>query len=124
MIFHNDSIEGRILTINVISDKSAQIVLVKLINRKKTPIAINIWGFWKSKMDALKLKPKDKIFGKVYAKSTLWKNKWYTDLYFKDIELVPDKPKKTKENAQDLFIGEYGINDVRIIDEETGEILL
>jgi hypothetical protein len=119
------TIEGRILTINVISEKSAQIVIKKKIFGEDTPIAISVFGFWKTKMDALKLKPKDKISGKVYLKANLYKGKWYTDVYFKDIILVAEKKKNNSENKSDLFNEkELGIGNIRIVDEETGEILL
>jgi hypothetical protein len=117
-------LQGRILTINIISDKSAQIVVQKQVNKKKTPIAINIWGFWKDKMDLLKLQPKEKIEGRVYAKSTLWKGKWYTDLYFKDVFRSVDKPKSDKPQEQNMFDNEeFGIGNVRLLDED-GNILL
>jgi hypothetical protein len=89
---------GRILTINVISDKSAQVVLKKQVNGKKTAVAINVWGFWKEKVDNMKLNPNDKIEGVVYAKSSLWKGKWYTDLYFKGIDKVDETPKVKKDD--------------------------
>jgi hypothetical protein len=119
------TIEGRILTINLISEKSAQIVLQKKIFGENTPFAINVWGFWKTKMDALKLKPKNKISGKVYIKCSLWKGKWYTELYFKEIIVIPEKQKKGTEKETDLFDNsEGGLGNNFIVDEETGEILL
>ena len=54
-------IVAKILVINRISEKSAQIVVEKQIKGKKTPIAINVFGFWKDKMESLKLLPKEKI---------------------------------------------------------------
>ena len=114
---------GRILTINEISPKSAQIVIKKTIKGKLSPIAVDIFGFWKEKMDKMKLKKNDKISGRLYIKSRLWKNKWYNDLYFNEITLIEDKKKKPEEN--DLFTtDEGGIGNKFIIDEETGEILL
>lgn len=116
-------ITGRILTINKISEKSAQIVIKKTIKGKLSPIAINVFGLWKEKMDNMRLKKNDKISGRVYIKSNLWKNKWYNDLYFNEIFLIEDKKKKSNEN--DLFTTEDGgIGNKFIIDEETGEILL
>jgi hypothetical protein len=76
------SITARILTINVLSDKSAQIVLKKQVHGKQVAIAIEVYGFWKEKFDALKLKPKDKITGTFYISSRLYKGKWYTNLNF------------------------------------------
>jgi hypothetical protein len=118
---------ARILTINIISDKSAQIVVEKQIKGKKTPIAINVWGFWKEKMDSLKLLPKEKIEGRVYAKSTLYNGKWYTDLYFKGIDRYVGKPKFNKsEPPPNLFHEDddpRGINYQPIYDEN-GNIIL
>jgi hypothetical protein len=117
-------LQGRILTINIISEKSAQIVLQKQVNRKKTPIAINIWGVSKFKMDALKLQPKEKIEGRVYLKSNLYKGKWYTDLYFLDVFRSVDKPKYDKPKEQNMFEDEeFGIGNVRLLDDK-GNILL
>ena len=86
-------IVGKILMINIISKQSAQVVIEKQIKGKKTPIAINIFGYWKDKMDSLKLQPKEKIEGRVYVKSNLYNGKWYTDLYFKGIDRYVQKPK-------------------------------
>lgn len=109
---------AKILTINVISEKSAQIVVEKQIKGKKTPIAINVFGFWKEKLDSLNLQPKEKIEGRVYAKSNLYKGKWYTDLYFKGIDRYVPKPKFKKEQANlNLFEEEKGINYKPFYDE-------
>jgi hypothetical protein len=97
-------IVGKILMINIISDKSAQVVIEKQIKGKKTPIAINIFGYWKDKMESLKLLPKEKIEGRVYVKSNLYNGKWYTDLYFKGIDRYVQKPKfKKPESNLNLF---------------------
>jgi hypothetical protein len=117
---------AKILTINVISEKSAQVVVEKQIKGKKTPIAINVFGFWKEKLDSLNLQPKEKIEGRVYAKSNLYKGKWYTDLYFKGIDRYVPKPKFKKEpTSQNLFNEDYdsrGINYEPVYDEN-GNIL-
>lgn len=117
-------IVGKILVINVISEKSAQVVIEKTIKGKKTPIAINVFGFWKEKMENLKLQPKEKIEGRVLIKSNLYKGKWYTDLYFRGIDRFVPKPKYKPENKNELFDKdmEYGINNQPFIDEN-GEIL-
>ena len=118
-------IVGKILMINIISDKSAQVVIEKQIKGKKTPIAINIFGFWKDKMETLKLLPKEKIEGRVYVKSNLYNGKWYTDLYFKGIDRYVQKPKfKKPESNLNLFDEDEnkGINYQPVYDDN-GNIL-
>lgn len=124
-------ITGRILTINIVSDKVAQIVIKKQVDGKIVPIAINLFGFWKDKMHELHLNKGDKISGRLYIKSNLWKGKYFTDVYFKAIEKVENKPKYSfQENSkptQNLFdeVDDDVLNGIgNIIDEETGEILL
>lgn len=120
-------ITGRILTINVVSQKLAQIVLKKQVAGKLTPIAINVFGFWKDKMDELKLLKNEKIGGTIYLKSNLYKGKYYTEVYFKEIERIQQIAKNTffeqnKKTEQNLFDDD----DITtyIVDEETGEIIL
>ena len=112
-------ITGKIFTINEISPKVAQIVLKKQVRGKQTAIAIEVYGYWKDKADALKLKKNDKIRGRVYAKSNLYKNKWYSDLYFRDIELCEVKPKTGRQLGDEDIIG-----DVKHIYDEQGNLLL
>ena len=78
-------IVGRILTINQLSPKSSQVVIKKQVKGKVTPIAIEVYGYMKQKLDALKLQKNDKIVGKFSLKSNLYKGKWYTDLCFDEI---------------------------------------
>ena len=123
---------GRILTINVISDKSVQIVIKKQMDGKVVPIAISVFGFWKQKMDEMKLLKNEKIGGKVYIKSNLYKGKYYTDIYFKEIERIQPKPKNefvapNTTTEQNLFddTDNNMLNGIGyIVDEETGEIRL
>lgn len=116
-------IKGRILTINELHSKCSQIVIKKTIKGKLSPIAIEVFGFWKEKFDKLKATKNTKISGRVYIKSRLWKGKWYSDLYFNEVFLVEENKKPTKEEG--LFDeSEGGIGNKFIIDEETGEILL
>jgi hypothetical protein len=118
-------IVGKILMINIISKQSAQVVIEKQIKGKKTPIAINIFGYWKDKMDSLKLQPKEKIEGRVYVKSNLYNGKWYTDLYFKGIDRYVQKPKfKKPESNLNLFEDDEnkGINYQPVYDDN-GNIL-
>lgn len=110
---------GKIFTINEISPKVAQIVVKKQVRGKQTAIAIEVYGFWKEKADALKLKKNDKIKGRVYAKSNLYKNKWYSDLYFREIELVEPKAKHGGNLRDEDIIG-----DVKHFYDEQGNLLL
>jgi hypothetical protein len=122
-------INGRIYTINNLAKNSAQVVIKKTINRKQTLIAINVFGKWKDKMDAMKLLKNDKIKGTLYLKSNLYKGKFYTDVYFCNIERMADK-KNAYQYANniknDLFdnTDSFIKDDNYIVDEETGEILL
>jgi|GEM_PF-1639662 len=124
-------ITGRIFTINRLTDKSAQIVIKKQMDGKVVPIAIEVFGFWKEKMEAMHLNKNDKISGKFYLKSNLYKGKYYTNIYFKSIEKVEDKQKNTfatnSGGGQRLFEKEDDnmLNGIgNIIDEDTGEVLL
>ena len=116
-------IKGRILTINLLSEKSAQVILKKQVKGKKTAIAIDVFGFWKDKMEELHLKKNDKIKGVVYIKSNLYKGKYYTDIYFNHIELVNEE-KNNKPIDNNLFNNETSIGGGNIICEKTGKILL
>jgi len=128
-------ITGRIITIHRLSDKLAQVVIKKTIKGKLTPVAINIFGFWKDKLDALKLQKNDKIVGRVFLKSNLYKDKWYTDFYFNEVKRWVKKPKydpytnsyqQPTNKDQDLFDTNTDTNEVisnnYLVDEETGEI--
>jgi hypothetical protein len=117
-------IQGRILTLNKLNDKSVQVVIKKQVKGKQTPIAIEVFGFWKDKMDALKLQKNDKIQGKVFAKSNLFKGKWYTNLYFNEIIKCDDKPKFKNDVVDNSLFESGGVGNNYIIDETTGEIIL
>lgn len=124
-------ITGKILTLNVLSEKSLQVVLQKQINGKKTPIAIEVYGYWKEKFDSLKLNKNDKIVGKVYVKSNLYKGKWYTDLTFKEVKRWEKKKKfdfatrsyvvEEKKPEHELFFESDNMGGGFIIDEKTGK---
>jgi hypothetical protein len=102
-------ISGRIFEIIVVNEKVAQIVLNKKDNKGKViPITISVVGFWKDKI--LNLKQKDKIRGNLYMKSNLYNGKYYTDVQFKEIDLIEAAP--VKMGTTTLFV-----------DKETGEIL-
>ena len=102
-------ISGRIFEIIVVNEKVAQIVINKKDNKGKViPITISVVGFWKDKI--LNLKQKDKIRGNLYMKSNLYNGKYYTDVQFKEIDLI--EPAPVKMGTTTLFV-----------DKETGEIL-
>jgi hypothetical protein len=102
-------ISGRIFEIIVVNEKVAQIVLNKKDSKGKViPITISVVGFWKDKI--MNLKQKDKIRGNLYMKSNLYNGKYYTDVQFKEIDLI--EPAPVKMGTTTLFV-----------DKETGEIL-
>ena len=114
---------GRIYTIHLISEKSAQIVVKRMQRKKQTLFVVNVFGKWKFRMDKMNLKKGDKICGIVYTEGSFYKTKWYNDIYFEDFEKIEDK-RKPKENDIQMQFGDGGIGNKFIIDEETGEILL
>jgi hypothetical protein len=102
-------ITGRIFDIVTISDKVAQIVIRKKDKDKVVPVAITIMGYWKDKaLNELKIRQKDKIKGNVYLKSRIYNDKYYTDVFFREIYVIEKAP----INMNTLFV-----------DKETGEIL-
>ena len=114
-------ITGRIYDIVIKDEKSAQLILRKKDGDKIVFWAITIWGFWKEKaFNELKLKPKDKIRGKLHIKANKWNDKWYNDLYFKEVYMV-------EAASPMLGRGELFVNTVEddgfLVDEDSGEIL-
>jgi hypothetical protein len=102
-------ITGRIFDIIVVSEKVAQIVINKKdSNGKVIPIAISVVGFWKDK--AMNLKQKDKIRGNLYFKSNLYNGKYYTDVQFKEIDVLEQAPINMSQRTL-------------LVDVETGEII-
>jgi hypothetical protein len=80
---------GRIYDIVHVSDMVSQIILKKKDRNKNILVAIKVMGFWKDKaFNELKLKKKDKIRGNIYLKSNLYNEKYYTDVFFREIFLV------------------------------------
>jgi hypothetical protein len=109
-------ITGRIYDIVIISDKVAQIVLKKKLSDKIVPVAISVFGYWKTKaLEEMKVKPKDKIRGSVYLKSKVYNGKYYTDIFFKEIYFCEEK--------LDSNTGMFLKSDDGLIDTETGEII-
>jgi hypothetical protein len=107
---------GRIFDIVHVNDKVAQIILRKKDRDKIVPVAITVLGFWKDKaLNEMKLKQGDKIRGNLYLKSNIYKGRYFTDAYFREITLVESAPLKMKSN---LFESPEGL-----VDTETGEIL-
>jgi hypothetical protein len=102
-------LSGRIFEIIIVNEKVAQIVINKKDkNGKVIPITISVVGFWKDKIATLR--QKDKIRGNIYLKSNLYNGKYYTDVQFKEIDLLEAAPIKMGRNT--LFV-----------DKETGEVL-
>jgi hypothetical protein len=102
-------ITGRIFEIIIVSEKVAQIVINKKDSKGKViPIAISVVGFWKDK--AMNLKQKDKIRGNLYFKSNLYNGKYYTDVQFKEIDVLEQAPINLSQRTL-------------LVDVETGEIL-
>ena len=108
---------GRIFDIVIINEKVAQIVLKKKMNEKIVPVAISVFGYWKDRaLKEKKLKPKDKIKANVYMKSNIYKGKYYTDVYFKEVHVIEEAPKNM--STTHLFRTEEGL-----VDTETGELM-
>ena len=127
-------LKGRLFTINVISDKKAQVVLKTTHKGKPILSVYEAFGFIKTRLDELRLQKNERVEGRWYTKGNLYKGKWYPDNCISEIRRYVKKPKygypiptpatpKGSENKQiDLELG--GIGNKFIIDEETGEILL
>jgi len=102
-------ITGRIFDIVTINDKVSQIVIRKKDKDKVVPVAITIMGYWKDKaINELKIRQKDKIKGNLYLKSRIYNDKYYTDVFFREIFVIEKAP----INMNTLFV-----------DKTTGEIL-
>ena len=107
---------GRIFDIVHINDNVTQIVLRKKDKDKIVPVAITVMGYWKDKaFNEMKLKLKDKIRGNLHLKSNIWKGKYYTDAYFREIYLIEPAPVKMGDN---LFQTEDGL-----VDMDSGELI-
>ena len=102
-------ITGRVFEVIIVNDKVAQIIINKKDSSGKIiPIAISVVGFWKDKI--MNLKQKDKIRGNLYFKSNMYNGKYYTDVQFKEIEIIEKAPIKMSSNTF-------------LVDKETGEVL-
>jgi hypothetical protein len=122
---------GRIVEVVKISDRVSKIVIQKQVSGKKTAIAVEVFGLWKTKVDELRLQKNEKIVGKLFLKSNIYNGKWYTDCYFKEVKRWVPKPKynpdeynQTKKTPEhELFFG-ASENDLDTFnyDPETGEI--
>lgn len=106
---------GRIYDIVIESDMVAKIVFKKKDRDKYILVAVSVIGFWKDKaIKEMKLKPKDKIKGNLHLKSRLYNEKYYTDVYFRELYLVEEAP--VQMNGK-LFV------EGKEIDPATGEQL-
>jgi len=95
------------------TDRGTYIIMKKKNRDKFVLVAIKIFGFWKDKaLNEMKLKPKDRITGKVYAESEQYKGNWYTNLYFNQILLIRPAPVK---------MGKH--NEPKLCDENTGVLI-
>ena len=113
-------ITGRIFDIVIVNEKVAQIVLKKKDKDKVIPVAISVIGYWKDKaLKEMKLKPKDKIKGNLYLKSSLWKGRYYTDAFFREIYLVEKSLPSMGNKADGMFVN----TEDGMVDTETGEII-
>lgn len=109
-------IVGRIYEIVSVSDMVSQIILRKKVRDKIVPVAISVIGYWKDKMISMNLKPKDKIRANFYMKSRMWNGKWYTDVYFREIDLIEKAPIKIGGNRSLFELNEEDIHDDGFID--------
>jgi len=109
-------ITGRIYDIVTVNDKVSQIILRKKLQDKIVPVAISVFGYWKDKMNQMGLKPKDKIRANIYLKSKQWNDKWYTDVFFKEIHLVEKAPIRMGERS--LFEPQEEVHEDEFIDED------
>ena len=117
-------ITGRIYDIVTVSDKVSHIVLRKKLQDKIVPVAISVFGYWRDKMVGMGLKPKDKIRANIYLKSRQWNDKWYTDVFFKEIHLVEKAPIKMGERSlfeQEEPVDEFIDDEGNLIDVHSGE---
>jgi len=115
--------KGKIFTITEKSDKASYIVIQTKQDGIKTLQAAEVYGFWKEKADALKLKKGDKIRGRLYIKSNFFKGRWYHNLNLKNIEVV--KPKMSARKNELFKENEWGIiGDVKHIYDNKGNIIL
>lgn len=119
---------GRIYEIITVGDKVSQIILRKKVKDKIVPVAISVFGYWKDKMVAMNLKPKDKIRGNLYLKSKIWNGKYYTDVFFTAIDLLEKAPVKINERnlfetqeEETVHEDEFVDDDGNLIDMGSGE---
>ena len=82
--------QGKVFEIHEISDKEAQIIVKKKSGDKIVPVAIYVFGYYYEKIKNDGLKQGDKIRAKLYLKSKYWEkgNKYFTDVYFKEVSIV------------------------------------
>jgi len=107
---------GRVFDIVEETNLVAKIVLRKKNADKFVMVAVSVFGFWKDKiLLEKKLKKKDKIRANLYLKSRIYNGKYYTDVYFKDVDIVESYNPSviTDPNQAQVFPN---------FDEETGEV--
>ena len=109
---------GRIYEIVSVTDNVYQIVLRKKLKDKIVPVAISVIGYWKDRMLQMGLKPKDKIRGNIFLKSRVWNEKYYTDVFFREINLVEKAPIKMSERNLFESQEEETVHDDEFIDDD------
>ena len=106
---------GRLFTINAISDRSAQVVIKKIMNRKPSLIAFSVFGYSKKKLDEMKLLKNEKIKITYSISANYFNVKYYNDIVSIKIERVLDK--KEAPATDNLFDKLY-IENNQIIGED------
>ena len=110
---------GKIFDIVHINDTVSQIILRKKDKDKIVPVAITVIGYWKDKaFKELKLKPKDKIRGNLYLKSRLYNGRYYTDAFFREIQLLEKAADFKSIGGNNMFQTDEGL-----VDTESGEVI-
>lgn len=89
-------ITGKVHLVHPKNDKSIQIVIKKRIKKKEILIALDVWGWEKSNVEKLRLVKGDRIWAKLYIKSRIYNNKWYSDVYVEQVQRI-DKVQKPKK---------------------------
>lgn len=105
---------GKIFDIHILSEKEAQIVIRKKLGDKVVPVAISIFGYFWQQFQKQGIKQGDKIKAKLYLKSKYWEkgNKYFTDAFFKEVEVLE------RGNTIQFLVSQKRM----LVDPETGEV--
>ncbi len=109
-------ISGRFLTLVEINNFACQVVIEKMVNGKKKPIAITALGRLKDRI-IKEWKPvkKEKIQGEIYLESSLYKGKYYTTAYFRNFEVMRGVPKLAEDELDFEGVGNITDDDGNIL---------